>query len=65
MGFSEATATGVCTFSKARRSQKSYPRVAVIPADLKRMWPISTRVLKLENDDPSIVEPIKLTANAT
>jgi hypothetical protein len=23
-----------------------------------RMWPISTRVNKPENDDPSIVEPI-------
>ena len=30
------------------------------PADLMRMWPISTRVNKPENDDPSIVEPIEL-----
>ena len=29
------------------------------PADLMRMWPISTRVNKPENDDPSIVEPIE------
>ena len=29
------------------------------PADLMRMWPISTRVNKPENDDP-IVEPIEL-----
>jgi hypothetical protein len=27
-----------------------------------RMWPISTMVNKPENDDPSIVEPIELTA---
>jgi len=30
------------------------------PADLMRMWPISTRVNKPENDDSSIVEPIEL-----
>jgi len=29
-----------------------------------RMWPISTRVNKPENDDPSIVEPIKLAPDA-
>jgi hypothetical protein len=28
------------------------------PADLMQMWPISTRVNKPENDDPSIIEPI-------
>jgi hypothetical protein len=28
-----------------------------------RMWPISTRVTKPEND-PSIVEPIELATNA-
>ncbi len=33
----------------------------VFPAELMRMWPISTRVNKPENDDPSIVEPIKLS----
>jgi putative SOS response-associated peptidase YedK len=32
------------------------------PADPMRMWPISMRVNKPENDDPSIVEPIELTA---
>jgi putative SOS response-associated peptidase YedK len=32
------------------------------PADLMRMWPISTRVNKPENDDPSILEPIELAA---
>jgi hypothetical protein len=30
------------------------------PASLMRIWPISTRVNKQENDDPSIVEPIEL-----
>ena len=30
--------------------------------DPMRMWPISTRVNKPENDDPSILEPIKLDA---
>jgi len=29
-----------------------------------RMWPISTRVNKPENDDPSIVEPIQLSTDA-
>ena len=34
------------------------------PADPMRMWPISIRVNKPENDDPSIVEPIELTISA-
>jgi putative SOS response-associated peptidase YedK len=34
------------------------------PAGGMRMWPISTRVNKPENDDPSIVEPIELTTSA-
>jgi hypothetical protein len=32
------------------------------PAEPMRTWPISTRVNKPENDDPSIVEPIELSA---
>jgi hypothetical protein len=28
------------------------------------MWPISTRVNKPANDDPSIVEPMELTPDA-
>jgi putative SOS response-associated peptidase YedK len=32
------------------------------PAGLMRMWPISTRVNKPENDDPSIVEAIEAAA---
>jgi putative SOS response-associated peptidase YedK len=31
------------------------------PAEPMRMWPISTRVNKPENDDPSIVEQVVLT----
>jgi SOS response associated peptidase (SRAP)/Ku70/Ku80 beta-barrel domain len=34
------------------------------PADLMRMWPISARVNKPENDDPSIIEPIELATDA-
>jgi putative SOS response-associated peptidase YedK len=34
------------------------------PADLMWMWPISTRVNKPENDDASIVEPIRLETDA-
>jgi putative SOS response-associated peptidase YedK len=33
-------------------------------ADLMRMWPISTRVNKPENDDPSILQPVELAASA-
>jgi hypothetical protein len=32
------------------------------PTGPMRMWPISTRVNKPENDDPSIVEPVELHA---
>ena len=34
------------------------------PADLMRMWPISTRVNKPENDDASIIEPVQVTSDA-
>jgi putative SOS response-associated peptidase YedK len=34
------------------------------PAEPMRMWPISTRVNKPENDDPSIIEPIALASSA-
>src|SRR5262245_41483703 len=34
------------------------------PAHLMRMWPISTRVNKPENDDPSMIEPIQLSTDA-
>jgi putative SOS response-associated peptidase YedK len=34
------------------------------PADLMCIWPISTRVNKPENDDPSIIEPLELSSDA-
>jgi putative SOS response-associated peptidase YedK len=34
------------------------------PAGLMRMWPISTRVNKPQNDDPSIIEPIEPATDA-
>jgi putative SOS response-associated peptidase YedK len=34
------------------------------PPELMRMWPISTRVNKPENDEPSILDPIQLTTDA-
>jgi putative SOS response-associated peptidase YedK len=34
------------------------------PAELMRMWPISTRVNKPENDDRSIVEPVEAATDA-
>ena len=39
-------------------------RMRPFPPDLMRMWPISTRVNKPKNDDPSIVEPVELTSDA-
>jgi hypothetical protein len=40
----------------------SQPVGAPFPAEPMRMWPISTKVNKPENDDPSVVEPVELTA---
>jgi putative SOS response-associated peptidase YedK len=34
------------------------------PSEAMRMWPISTRVNKPENDDASIVEPVELATDA-
>jgi putative SOS response-associated peptidase YedK len=34
------------------------------PTDLMRMWPISTRVNKPENDDASIPDPMDLKTDA-
>jgi len=39
-------------------------RLIISPAELMRMWPISTRVNKPENDDAAIVEPIELAPDA-
>jgi hypothetical protein len=47
-------------------SEEPDPRDLMRPftAGLMRMWPISTRVNKPENDGPSIIEPIELASNA-
>ena len=37
---------------------------APFPASPMRMWPMSTRINKPENDDPSIVEPLELAVDA-
>jgi putative SOS response-associated peptidase YedK len=44
-------------------SDEPDPRELMRPfrAEPMRMWPISTRVNKPENDDPSIVEPLELS----
>ena len=34
------------------------------PSAPMRMWPISTRANKPENDDPSILEPVELVITA-
>ena len=46
-------------------SDEPDPRELMRPfhAALMRMWPISTRVNKPENDDPSIVEPLELATD--
>ena len=46
--------------------QEPDPRDLMRPfsAELMRMWPISTRVNKPENDDPSILDPIQVTTDA-
>ena len=48
----------------ARRGADPRDLLRPFPAELMRMWPISTRVNKPENDDPSIVEPIELAAGS-
>ncbi len=47
-------------------SDEPDPRDLMRPfsAEPMRMWPISTRVNKPENYDPSIVEPIALAISA-
>jgi hypothetical protein len=45
--------------------QSSGPlRYAIVDGINMRMWPISTRVNKPENDDPSIIEPIESATDA-
>ncbi len=47
-------------------SDEPDPRELMVPfpAEPMRMWPISTRVNKPENDDASILEPVKLASSA-
>ncbi len=47
-------------------SDEPDPRDLMVPfpTEPMRMWPISTRVNKPENDDSSILEPIKLASSA-
>jgi putative SOS response-associated peptidase YedK len=47
-------------------SEESDPRDLLrrFPAEPMRMWPISTRVNKPENDDPSVIDPIMLADSA-
>jgi putative SOS response-associated peptidase YedK len=47
-------------------SDEPDPRDLMVPfpSEPMRMWPISTRVNKPENDDPSILESIKLETSA-
>jgi len=47
-------------------SEETDPRdlMRPFPAEPMRMWPISTRVNKPENDDPSILDPIQVTTDA-
>ena len=47
-------------------SDEPDPRELIRPFPVEpiRMWPISTKVNKPENDDPSIVEQIELTPSA-
>ena len=47
-------------------SEEADPRELLrpFPSEAMRMWPISTRVNKPENDDPSILDEIELGADA-
>jgi hypothetical protein len=44
------------------RNREQLDQSLSFPAELMRIWPISTRVNKPENDDPSIIEPIAMDA---
>ena len=47
-------------------SEEADPRELLrpFPSAAMRIWPISTRVNKPENDDPSILDPIELATDA-
>jgi putative SOS response-associated peptidase YedK len=42
------------------REPDPHDLLVTLPPEPMRMWPISKRVNKAENDDPSILEPIEL-----
>ena len=50
--------------SQPDRSCSERGAIRPSPADLMRMWPISTRVNRPENDDASILDPIELKTDA-
>jgi hypothetical protein len=51
--------------SKGLQARGVHQRVMrPFPSEAMRMWPISTRVNKPENDDPSILDEIVLGAEA-
>jgi transposase-like protein len=53
------------TQTSARQRRPNMPIAArPFPAELMRIWPISTRVNKPENDERWIIEPIKLESDA-
>jgi putative SOS response-associated peptidase YedK len=47
-------------------SEEADPRdlLRPFPAEPMRIWPISTRVNKPENDEPSLLEPVAVTGSA-
>jgi len=53
---------GSPTILKPEALVEAHELMRPFPAEPTRMWPISTRVNKPENDDPSIIEPIALAS---
>jgi hypothetical protein len=49
---------------RPRAARRARPEDCPFPAEPLRVWPISTRVNKPDNDDPSVVEPIELATSA-
>jgi hypothetical protein len=62
MGVEECLSFLRACFSRLSDEPDPYDLMRPFPAEPMRMWPISTRVNKLENDDPSILEQIELSA---
>jgi hypothetical protein len=53
-------------YYRAALGEEGDPRdlMRPFPAEFMRIWPISTRVHKPENDDSSIIEPIEVATDA-